>query len=128
MPFDIIVSFLAIDVCPFTPLTQLNKIGYAREFSKSKRTEAFVGQTIALVCEDNTTRFEFDKYDNDPSDYRLEFGCLPTMEFNLPAHDWKLDIHLTYPKCSGWCPREKPLPPNSTGLYLFHKDKNLRLV
>ena len=124
----IFYSFEAIDSCPFTQLNQLNKIGYVREFSASKRTEAFVGRTIALVCEDNTTRFEYDRYDNDPNDFRLEFICQPTKVFNLPAHDWKLNIHLTYPRCSGWCPSEKPLPPNSTGLYLSHKDRNSRSV
>ena len=118
--------FLGIEVCPLTSLNQLSKIGYTHEYEKSNRSDVFIGQTVALVCEDDTTRFEFDKYDNDPNDNKLEFVCEPTQTFNLPPHDWKLNIHLTYPKCSGWCPTEKPLPPNSTGLYLSPHDQNSR--
>ena len=118
--------YLDIDVCPLTSLNQLNKIGYTHEYAGTNTTGVFVGQTVSLRCEDDTTRFEFDKYDDDPNDYRLDFICQPTKTFNLPLHDWKQNIHFTYPKCSGWCPKAKPLPPNSTGLYLSDKDQNLR--
>ena len=87
-----------------------------------------MGSVVDIRCEDDTTRIEYDKYDEDPTDYKMSFVCTPTKTFNLPVYDWHKEIYSTYPRCSGWCPKRKPQPPNNTGLYLSYQDQNSRYV
>ena len=117
--------FKAIDSCSLNELNSLQKIGYTHLNSK-ENASALVGSIVELYCEDETTRIEYDKYDNDPWDYKLSFFCKPSKIFNLPHYDWNKPLHVTYPRCLGWCPGVKPQPPNRTGLYLSVGDTNSR--
>ena len=103
----------------------LKEIGYTHNL-KNKASHVLVGSTVDVRCKDETKRLEYDKYDNDPMDYKMTFVCKPTQKFNLPVYDWNKPTYLTFPRCLGWCPKAKPQPPPITGLYLSHKDSTLR--
>ena len=117
---------VGIDSCPVKELDVLKKVGYTHGHANGNTTSALVGSYVDVYCEDETTRIEYDKYDNDPEDYKMSFVCEPLKKFNLPKYDWEKPAHLTYPRCFGWCPSVKPLPPNTTGLYLSFPDRNFR--
>jgi hypothetical protein len=119
-------TFPGIDSCPLKELETLKKIGYTHEYAKENTKSILVGSFVDVYCEDETTRIEYDKYDNDPWDYKMSFVCEPLKRFNLPIYDWNKPVRLTYPSCFGWCPRVKPLPPNATGMYLSFTDRNFR--
>ena len=105
-------------------MNDLNRLGYT--YGDNKIETSFVGSVVEFRCEDNTTRIEYDRYDDNSDDYKMTFVCQPTKSFNLPAYNWTQPIEMTYPRCMGWCPKVKPQPPNNTGLYLSHKDQNFR--
>ena len=118
--------FPEIDSCPLKELEVLKKAGYTHEYANGNTKHILVGSFVDVYCEDETTRIEYDKYDNDPQDYKMSFVCEPLKRFNLPYYDGRTPTRLTYPRCFGWCPSVKPLPPNETGLYLSSTDTNLR--
>ena len=120
------LTFPEIDSCPLMELDILKKVGYTHEHANGKTKHILVGSFVDVYCEDETTRIEYDNYDNNPQDYKMSFVCEPLKRFNLPKYDWNKPIRLTYPRCFGWCPSVKPLPPNETGLYLSSTDNNLR--
>ena len=118
------IKCAGIEECSMKMMNDLNRLGYT--YGDNKIETSFVGSVVEFRCEDNTTRIEYDKYDDNSYDYKLTFVCQPTKSFNLPAYNWTQPIEMTYPRCMGWCPKVKPQPPNKTGLYLSHKDQNFR--
>ena len=57
------------------------------------------------------------KFFADPSDFLLTVLCKPNTNYQLPKVD---DL----PECKAWCPGEKPMPPNKTGLVLSEDHDN----
>ena len=46
----------------------------------------------------------------DPTDFLISALCQPDTTF-------KLDVD-NFPECQAWCPSQKPIPPNETGIRL----------
>eukprot|EP00094_Tigriopus_californicus_P010586 TCALIF_10213-PA protein Name:"Protein of unknown function" AED:0.03 eAED:0.03 QI:9/0.8/0.81/1/1/1/16/76/1266 len=78
-----------------------------------------IGSTIDLMCARDSERVSVDKYDENPTDYRITLMCKPNGEFDFPEDD------EFPPPCLAWCPGNKPVPPESTGLVIMPKYDNL---
>lgn len=67
-------------------------------------------------------RITKDKWDEHSTDYNLTVLCKPDKTFLLPESGPE---ELDLPECLAWCPSEKPMPPNDTGLVISEGDNNL---
>ena len=124
-----VIRILDIGRCSLKVLDSMIVLGYTHSMEKNMKG-ALVGSIANVRCVDETKRLEYDRYDNGPMDDQMSFVCKPTRGFNLPLYESQKQsdgfIQQTYPRCLGWCPKEKPQPPPISGLYLSDKDRNLR--
>ena len=117
-----------MDYCNLMDLNGLDlpTLGYTHQYVGTNIFQIEVGSFVDLYCEDNTTRIEYDKYDDNPNDNKLTFNCTESKLFDLPEYQKGELIASYYPRCLGWCLKQKPQPPKSTGLYLAQNNTNLR--
>lgn len=110
---------LDADTCNDNALDAIFNFGLTHSNALEKNAIPIaIGSTIDLTCARDSERVSVDKYDENPSDYRITLMCKPNGEFDFPDDD---DFP---PPCLAWCPGDKPVPPNTTGLVIMPKYDN----
>ena len=76
----------------------------------TEKDNVLVGSSVNIECNRKNKRPIEDRWDEDPTDFIISALCKPDTNFDLYVDD--------FPECKAWCPSEKEIPPDDTGLII----------
>ena len=106
------------DALTIVPQTQRQLTHNNYDEQNREKDPILIGSTVNIYCASSNLRIIEDKWDEHSNDFNLTALCKPDESFQLFVDD--------LPDCLAWCPAEKPIPPNDTGLVIDPDHDNLQ--